>query len=318
MFFFIHHHVNIVQNKTSVRPWPEWPEHFPRPCGWTSGAAIHKWLHSSWGVRTYCAVFLDPSKLLIINWYTKRIHFNAIIRLVVVLWVDFKIIDLQEAWKIIILNLSIGLLSNLRDETTPRFMAQGGQILSWFWVDRGSKFSRFSRIWCHSRKYFNKNFDTSHYRLLLQRIYSRNFFNKIVKNSNSRKFRPAKYKCYTVFTVPKDWSVCPIVSLRPLNQYNHCQTVVQDGGYSLQQGDWMISINLKDAYMSVLMPKEHRKFQWEDKPFQRLPFDLSSAPQISKSLLKWANGNDAAVRNRVSDFHGWHDCDGTLQGVSET
>ena len=33
--------------------------------------------------------------------------------------------------------------------------------------------------------------------------YSRNFFNKIVKNSNSRKFRPAKYKHYTVSTCCK-------------------------------------------------------------------------------------------------------------------
>ena len=34
----------------------------------------------------------------------------------------------------------------------------------------GSKFSQFSRIRCHLRKYFTENFDTLHYHLLLQCI----------------------------------------------------------------------------------------------------------------------------------------------------
>ena len=55
---------------------------------------------------------------------------------------------------------------------------------------------RASRIRCYSQKYFKENFDTSHHRLLL--VIVRIFFNEIVKNSNSRKFRPAKYKRYTV------------------------------------------------------------------------------------------------------------------------
>ena len=37
-------------------------------------------------------------------------------------------------------------------------------------IFRGSKFSRFLRIWRHSRKYLNENFDTSHHHLLLQSI----------------------------------------------------------------------------------------------------------------------------------------------------
>ena len=39
-------------------------------------------------------------------------------------------------------------------------------------------------------------------------MYSWNFFNEIVKNSNLRKFRPAKYKCYTVYM----WSKVTAVS----------------------------------------------------------------------------------------------------------
>ena len=58
-------------------------------------------------------------------------------------------------------------------------------------IFRESKFSRFSQVRCHLGKYFNENFATSHHCLLLQCI-RKIFFNKIAKNSNSRKFRPTK------------------------------------------------------------------------------------------------------------------------------
>ena len=37
-------------------------------------------------------------------------------------------------------------------------------------IFRGSKFSQFSQIRCHSQKYFNEYFDILHHCLLLQRI----------------------------------------------------------------------------------------------------------------------------------------------------
>ena len=62
----------------------------------------------------------------------------------------------------------------------------------------GSKFSRFLRIRCLLRKYFNKKFDTLH----IASFYSvfAKILNKIVKSSNSQKFRATKYTCkrYTV------------------------------------------------------------------------------------------------------------------------
>lgn len=53
----------------------------------------------------------------------------------------------------------------------------------------------------------------------------------------------------------------------------------------------MISINLKDAYILVVIAKEHRKFlrfQWKGNlyEFLCLPFGLSSAPLIFTKLLK--------------------------------
>ena len=53
----------------------------------------------------------------------------------------------------------------------------------------------------------------------------------------------------------------------------------------------MVSIDLKDAYLSVAVAEEHRKylrFQWERQlyEFLCLPFGLSSAPRTFTKLLK--------------------------------
>lgn len=58
-----------------------------------------------------------------------------------------------------------------------------------------------------------------------------------------------------------------------------------------RRGDWMISIDLKDAYQSVLISVAHRKFlrfRWGNQlyQFQCLPFGLSSAPRTFTNILK--------------------------------
>ena len=59
----------------------------------------------------------------------------------------------------------------------------------------------------------------------------------------------------------------------------------------IQQGDWMIKMDLKDGYLQVQIHKAHQcflQFVWEGKhyKFQCLPFDLSSAPRVFTKLLK--------------------------------
>ena len=59
----------------------------------------------------------------------------------------------------------------------------------------------------------------------------------------------------------------------------------------LREGDWMASIDLKDAYLSVTIWEDHRRylrFTWQDNlyEFQSLPFGLSSAPRVFTKLLK--------------------------------
>jgi len=99
-----------------------------------------------------------------------------------------------------------------------------------------------------------------------------------------------------IFLVPKkDGSSRPVVNLRPLNQFMEkihfkmeSLSMIRD---LLKEGDWMASIDLKDAYLSVAIWEGHRKylrFPWQGKvyEFQCLPFGLSSAPRVFTKLLK--------------------------------
>ena len=92
-----------------------------------------------------------------------------------------------------------------------------------------------------------------------------------------------------------------MVNLRPLNNFIVKKRFKMEGVVLLkslvQQGDWMVSIDLKDAYLSedaylsVVVAEEHRRylrFQWEHQlyEFLCLPFGLSSAPHTFTKLLK--------------------------------
>lgn len=59
----------------------------------------------------------------------------------------------------------------------------------------------------------------------------------------------------------------------------------------LQAGDWMCSLDLKDAYLSVSVTQEHRQYLrviWGGQmyEFTCLPFGLCSAPHTFKKLLR--------------------------------
>ena len=99
-----------------------------------------------------------------------------------------------------------------------------------------------------------------------------------------------------IFLVPKkDGSYRPVINLRPLNQHIE-QTHFKMESLAmmrdlLRQDDWMASIDLKDAYLSVTIWEDHRKllrFQWQGNTYEFccLPFGLSSAPRVFTKLLK--------------------------------
>ena len=99
-----------------------------------------------------------------------------------------------------------------------------------------------------------------------------------------------------IFVVPKkDGSQRPVINLRPLNQFMRSihfkmesLSMMKD---LLRQDDWMASIDLKDAYLSVAVWEGHRRylrFMWQDTiyEFQSLPFGLCSTPRVFTKLLK--------------------------------
>ena len=61
----------------------------------------------------------------------------------------------------------------------------------------------------------------------------------------------------------KDGSLRPIVNLKPLNRFMAKHHFKMEGicrvKELLREGDWMCSVDLKDAYLSVPVAKHHRK-----------------------------------------------------------
>ena len=87
----------------------------------------------------------------------------------------------------------------------------------------------------------------------------------------------------------------PVINLRALNQYVQVEHFKIEGLHLvpdlLQQRDWMVKMDLKDAYLQIPIHPDHQhllQFIWGQKhfKFQCLPFGLSSAPRVFTKLLK--------------------------------
>ena len=94
-----------------------------------------------------------------------------------------------------------------------------------------------------------------------------------------------------MFVVPKkDGSVRPIINLREQNKFIHWGNFRMEGIHLvkdlLQEGNWMVKINLKDDHPFICF--QHRAVTYQ---FNCLPFGLSFAPQvctkISRPVAAW-------------------------------
>ena len=100
----------------------------------------------------------------------------------------------------------------------------------------------------------------------------------------------------TLFLVPKkDGGQRPVINLKNLNSFVEVPHFKMEGIHTLKgllkKGDWLVKINLKDAYFSICIDPSHRKFLCvlvEDKllQFNCLPFGLASAPWVFTKTLR--------------------------------
>ena len=93
----------------------------------------------------------------------------------------------------------------------------------------------------------------------------------------------------------KDGSQRPIFNLKALNNYVQYHHFKMEGmpmvKNLLRTNDWLLKVDLKDAYLCVPMAKQHQKylkFRWGEKlyQFQCLPFGLASAPRDFTKVMK--------------------------------
>ena len=87
----------------------------------------------------------------------------------------------------------------------------------------------------------------------------------------------------------------PIINLKPLNVFvQKIHFKIEDINTALHAivpGDYLVSIDLKDAYFNIPIFKPHRKFlrfKWSDQTYDItcLPFGYSLAPRVFTKVLK--------------------------------
>ena len=99
-----------------------------------------------------------------------------------------------------------------------------------------------------------------------------------------------------LFLVPKKGGTFrPVVDLSFLNKFVESSHFQMESIHCLksvhQKGDYMTTLDLKDAYLSVPVHKDSQKFRqflWRNKyyAFQGLCFGLNTAPRVFTKLLK--------------------------------
>ncbi len=100
----------------------------------------------------------------------------------------------------------------------------------------------------------------------------------------------------SIFLIPKRaGGYRPIINLKGLNKFLVHQKFKMEGissvRHTVRKGDWLTKLDLKDAYLTVPIFKDHRKylrFRWGRDLFEfvSLPFGLSSAPWAFTKLLR--------------------------------
>jgi hypothetical protein len=116
------------------------------------------------------------------------------------------------------------------------------------------------------------------------------------KGAIEKVMSPGPGFCSTFFLVPKKDTdqMRPVINLKGLNKFVKCPTFKMHSPSSIirmiHKGNWLASIDLKDAYFHVPVHQRHYKFlrfafQGTIYQFKVLPFGLSTAPRVFTKVL---------------------------------
>jgi hypothetical protein len=103
------------------------------------------------------------------------------------------------------------------------------------------------------------------------------------------------FYCHFFLVKKKDGGFRPVLNLKPLNKFILYKKFTMETSrtvlHFLRQGQWMVSLDLKDAYLHVPIYPSHRPFlrfafQGKVYQFRVLPFGLSSAPRVFTHVLE--------------------------------
>jgi len=106
---------------------------------------------------------------------------------------------------------------------------------------------------------------------------------------------PQSYVSQIFLVEKKGGGQRPVINLKGLNNYVRTEHFKMEGLHLLpdmiQPADWMVKLDLKDAYLQVPIHQEHQsllQFQWQGKTYQFvcLPFGLTSAPRVFTKVMK--------------------------------
>lgn len=120
--------------------------------------------------------------------------------------------------------------------------------------------------------------------------------NLVLKNA-VRETTPTSNSLYSnVFLVPRNGGeLRPVINLKNLNSFLLYEHFKMEGIQLLrdlmEEGDWLVKLDLKDAYLTINVAEKFRKFLnffWKNKimEFTSLPFGIAIAPRVFTKIMK--------------------------------